>query len=121
MAIVIDTATILEFWLDILNPFKICGQMIYRAFCLRPVSSNPVLGLEYQNTHSESYRVDMKIPFSDSESPLKTWPYDLQIILFGGGHLTFSSVPWIVLAITKNIEQVSTFCVQIWNIFKKWV
>jgi len=43
--------------------------MIYRASCLRPVSSNPVLGLEYQNSHSESYRVDRKIPISDSESP----------------------------------------------------
>ena len=31
MAIVIITATILEFWFDILNPFKICGQMIYNV------------------------------------------------------------------------------------------
>ena len=77
MVIVIIIATILEFWLDILNPFKICGQMIYRASCLRPVSPNPVLGLEYQNTHSESYWVNMKIPFSNSESPLKTLPYDI--------------------------------------------
>ena len=74
MAIVIDTATFLEFWVDILNLLKICGQMIYKTSCLRPVSYNPVLGLEHQNSHSKSYKPDMKIPFIDSESPLKIAP-----------------------------------------------
>ena len=77
MAIVIDTATILEFWLDILNLLKICGQMIYKTSCLRPVSSNPVLRLEHQNSYSESYKVDMKILSLDMESLLKTGPDDI--------------------------------------------
>ena len=72
MAIVIDTATILEIWLHILNLHKICGQMIHKTSCLRPVSSNPVLGLGIWNSHNKSYRPDTKIPCSDSEYPLKT-------------------------------------------------
>jgi len=74
MAIVIDTATFLEFWLDILNLLKICGQMIYKTSHLRPVSYNLVLGLEHQNSYNKSYKPDMKIPSIDSESPLKITP-----------------------------------------------
>ena len=77
MAIVIDTATFLEFWVDILNLLKICGQMIYKTSCLRSVLSNPILGLEHWNSHSESYKVDMKIPSLDLGSPLKTGPDDI--------------------------------------------
>ena len=77
MAIVIDTATILEFWLQIQNLLKICGQMIYRTSCLRPVSSNPVLGLEIWNGYNKSCRSDIKMPFLDSESPLKTGSGDI--------------------------------------------
>ena len=77
MAIVIDTATILEFWLDILNLLKICGQVIYKTSCLRPVLSNPILGLEHWNSHSESYKMNMKIPSLDLKSPLKTGPDDI--------------------------------------------
>ena len=95
--------------------------MIYRISCLRPVLLNPILGLENQNTHSKSHGLDMKIPFSDSESPPKAGSENIYIIPFGGGHLTFSSAPWIILDITKDKEQISTFCVQIQNLLKKWV
>ena len=74
MAIAIDTATILKFWLEILNLLKICGQMIYKTSYLRPVSYTPVLGLEHRNSYSKSYKPDMKIPSIDSESPLKIAP-----------------------------------------------
>ena len=89
--------------------------------CLRPVLSNPVLGFKNQNTYSKSHGPDMKIPSSDSESPPKAGSDDIYIIPFGGGHLTFSSAPWIILDITKDTEQISTFCVQIQNLLKKWV
>jgi hypothetical protein len=51
--------------------------MIYKTSCLRPVSSNPVLRLEHQNSYSESYKVDMKILSLDMESLLKTGPDDI--------------------------------------------
>jgi hypothetical protein len=67
-------ATKLEFWLQILNLLENCGQMIYRMSHLRPVSSGLVLGLENWNSHNESYRPDMKIPYKDGDgSALSRW------------------------------------------------
>jgi hypothetical protein len=44
---------------------------------LRPVSSNPVLRLENENSHSKSCGPDLKIPSSDSESLAKTGSDDI--------------------------------------------
>ena len=60
----------------------------------------------------------MEITSSDLQSPLKTGPDNMQIIPFEGGHLTFSSIPWIILAMTKDTEQLSTFHVQVQNLSK---
>jgi hypothetical protein len=51
--------------------------MIYRTSCLRPVLSNPVLGLKNQNTYSKSHGPDRKIPSSDSETPSKAGSDDI--------------------------------------------
>ena len=51
---------------------------------LRPVSSNPVLRLENQNSHSKSCGPDMKIPSSDPLSAHQIGPDDVLMTSVGG-------------------------------------
>jgi hypothetical protein len=94
---------------------------MYRGLPVRPLLSDPFLGLEHWNSCSKGYRPDMKIPYLDPWSTLKTGPDDTQIISFGGGHLTLSSAPWTILAVSQAIGQLWGFRLDILTLLKKWV
>ena len=121
MDIVDDMGEIWKFWLHILILLKKWVQKMYRGLPVRPLSSDPFLGLEHRNSCSKGYRLDMKIPYLDPWSTLKTGPDDTQIISFGGGHLTLSSATWTALAVSQAIGQLWGSRLDILTLLKKWV